>query len=216
MNKKAVSITSLVAGILTAVVALFFAIAGIMELTKLSSQLDAKFNIFYVLASVLDFALAAFLGILSYFIIRDYLKNAEGKKWVLYASGVYFLYEIVGLLLFMCIFTAFDSARNWVILVFAVAGCVVALLSVMGTFKGYTAKILAFVPFVIGFILSVILLVNAGGFSIAVDLFLLFTFVSYFLYYLFDLIVAGAFNQTNTNKEVEDTKTAEEETKTEE
>ncbi len=216
MDKKVVNITYLVAGILTAAVALFYAIAGIISLTNFSSDFDASVNIYIAILAVLEFGIACGLAIFSYFIIKEFVNNSITKNKLLYSIAMWFAYEFISLFIWMC-FWGFGNAYNWVVLVIAVAGFVVALLSITGSFVGNINKILALVSFGIGFVLSIVLLVDAGGIGIAIDLFLMFMAIAYFLYYLFDLIVAGAFNQTNTNKEVEDTKANEvEDTKTEE
>ena len=63
MNKETVKITSLVAGILTAVVALFVLIEGIITLTSFSGDAPARYNVYIALAGVLQFAVAAGLGV---------------------------------------------------------------------------------------------------------------------------------------------------------
>ena len=70
MNKNVVKITALVAGILTAVVALFFAICGIIQLTRFNADGGARQNAWVAIASVLYFAVAAGLGVISYFVIK--------------------------------------------------------------------------------------------------------------------------------------------------
>ncbi len=218
MNKETVKITSLVAGILTAVVALFVLIEGIITLTSFNGGATANYNVYVALAGVLQFAVAAGLGVLSYFVIKEYVKKEENKNhWYLCASGTIFLYEIVGLLLFMIFLNVWDNARIWVTLVFSIAGLVVSILALIGKFAGTTGKIVAMVAVGIGFVLTIVGLVGSGGIAVATGIFEMFMFVAFFLFYLFDLIVNNNTKDTvkvEEKAEVEEAK--EEETKTEE
>ena len=202
MDKKVVNITYLVAGILTAVVALFYAIAGIISLTHFSSDLDASVNIYIAIMAVLEFGIACGLAIFSYFIIKEFVSNSITKNKLLYSIAMWFAYEFINLFIWMC-FWGFGNAYNWVLLVIAVVGFVVALLSITGSFVGNINKILALVSFGIGFVLSIVLLVDAGGIGIAIDLFLMFMVIAYFLYYLFGMIESGEIKTTNETKEIE-------------
>lgn len=204
MNKKVVNITYLVAGILTAAVALFYAIAGIISLTNFSSDFDASVNVYIAIIAVLEFGVACGLAIFSYFIIKEFVNNSITKNKLLYSIAMWFAYEFISLFIWMC-FWGFGNAYNWVVLVIAVVGFVVALLSITGSFVGNINKILALVSFGIGFVLSIVLLVDAGGIGIAIDLFLMFMAIAYFLYYLFGMIESGEIKATNETK-VEDTK----------
>ena len=219
MNKEIVKITSLVAGILTAVVALFLLIEGILTLTGFSGDMGAQYNVYIALIAVLQFAATASLGVLSYFIIKEYVKKEENKDhWYVCATGTIFILEIVGTFLFMIFFNRWDNATMWVELIFAIGGLVVSLLALMGKFEGIIGKILAMVAFGIGFILTIIGLVGAGGIGVATGIFEMFMFIAFFLFYLFNLIVEGSSTQTKTVEEDEPVETkaeAVEETKEE-
>ena len=199
MNKNLVRITAFVAGVITAFVALFYAISGILDLTRFSGNASAKYNIYVALSAVLAIAVAAALGIISYFVIKEFIKNEESKKhWFLCATATFFTYIVVGTLITMILSSSWDSAMNWVRLIFSVAGCVLAVVALMGKVNNNNSKILATISVVIGFLVAVLGLVNAGGFGIAVGIFLLFMFISYFVYYVFEMVLDGSF-KTNTN-----------------
>ena len=202
MNKNVVKITALVAGILTAVVALFFAITGIIALTNFNGNADARWNAWIAVSAILDFAVAAGLGVISYFVIKEYVKKEENKKhWFLCATATYFTFVVVFILVVMIVFNTWDSAMNWVKIVFGAAGLVLAIVALMGKAAGVSGKVLACVSIVIGFILVILGLVNNGGLDLAVGIFAMFMFIAFFLYYLFDMIVDGVFTtSTNTEK----------------
>lgn len=219
MNKNLVKITAFVAGIITALVALFYAIAGILDLTHFDGQAGARYNVYVALSAVFAFAAAAGLGIISYFVIKEFVKNEEGKKhWFLCATATYFTYLVVGIITVMIVSNSWDSAMNWVRLVFGVAGCVLAVVALMGKASNTNGRVIACISIVIGFIVAVLGLVNAVGLGIAIGIFLLFMFIAYFVYYVFEMVLDGTFtsgaNKTEETKAVEEPKA--EETKTEE
>lgn len=201
MDKKVVNVTSLISGIVTAVVALFFLIAGIITFTDFSFDAQAKINIYISISAALQFVAAAGLGVFGYFIIKDYLSKTENKKWTLFAACLYFLFVAIAVFVVMCFFSAFNSGRNWAILIIAIAGLVVSILALVGKFSGTAGKVVDITATVIGFVLAIIQLVNAGGFGIAVDIFVMIMFVVYFLYYLFDIMASGDFKTTESKAE---------------
>ena len=211
MNKNLVKITAFVAGVITALVALFYAICGIIQLTRFSADGGARWNVWVAIASVLYFAVAAGLGAISYFVIKEYVKKEEGKKhWFLCAAATYFTFVVVFILVVMIVFNAWDSAMNWVKLVFGVAGLVLAIVALMGKATGTNGRIFLCVPTIVGFVLVILGLVNNGGLDLAIGIFLLFMFISYFVYYVFEMVLDGTFKANTNNTEVK------EEAKTEE
>ncbi len=212
MNKNVVKITVFVAGVITALVALFSAISGIIDLTNFNGNVEARWNAWFAVSAVLDFAVAAGLGVISYFVIKEFIKNEEGKKhWFLCATATYFTYLVVSTLIFMIIANSWDSAMNWVRLVFSVAGCVLAVVALMGKVNDNNSKIVAAISVVIAFVVVVLGLVNAGGLGIAIGVFLLLMFISYFVYYVFEMVLDGTFKaNTNDNTEVKEEAKAEE------
>ena len=205
MNKKVVNITSLVAGILSAVVALFYAIQFIIALTWFNGDASAKSNSYVAVLAVLYVGIAVALGFFSYFIIKKYINNKDEESKERMPALCYFCYEAIINLVVMC-FWGFNMASKWVVLVFAVAGLVLILLTLFKKFDSKTDKILVLVATVIGFVLSIVNLTNAGGISIAIDIFLMFMFVAYFLYYLFSMIVNGDIKAEETKEEKTETK----------
>ena len=211
MNKNLVKITAFVSGIITALVALFYAIAGIIDLTKFDGNAGVKYNVYIALSAVLAIAVAAALGIISYFVIKEFIKNEESKKhWFLCATATYFTYTVVGTLIVMIVFNSWDSAMNWVRMVFSVAGCVLAVVALMGKVNNNNSKIVAAISVVIAFVVVVLGLVNATGLGIAIGVFLLFMFISYFVYYVFEMVLDGTFKANTNNAEVKEEAKAEE------
>ena len=203
MNKNLVKITAFVAGVITALVALFYAIAGILDLTNFNGNASAKYNVYVALSAVLAMAVAAALGIISYFVIKEFIKNEESKKhWFLCAIATYFTYIVVGTLIFMILSSSWDSAMNWVRLIFSVAGCVLAVVALMGKVNDNNSKIVAAISVVIAFVVAVLGLVNATGLGIAIGVILLFMFISYFVYYVFEMVLDGTFKANTNNTEV--------------
>ena len=218
MNKNLVKITSFVAGVITALVALFYTISGILDLTRFSGNASAKYNVYVALSAVLAIAVAAALGIISYFVIKEFIKNEESKKhWFLCAIATFFTYIVVGTLIYMILSGYWDSAMNWVRLIFSVAGCVLAVVALIGKVNNNNSKIVAAISVVIGFIVAVLGLVNAGGLGIAIGIILLFMFISYFVYYVFEMVLDGSFktntNNTETNEEAKAEEPKQEEAK---
>ena len=214
MNKDLLKIASLVAGVITAVVALFLFIEGIMTLTRFSGNLEVKDNIYLAVIGTIQLAATAGFGMISYFIINEFVKKQENKNhWYLCAAATYFCYTILMLFITMVFYNVWGNARSWVIIVFDIAGIVLAVVALTGKFDGITNKIVGMIVFILGFVLSVINLVGAGGLSVATNIFIMFMFISFFVYYL--LIVIA--NQGTTAKveatEVEEEKA--EETKAE-
>lgn len=206
MNKNLVKITAFVAGVITALVALFYAICGIIQLTRFNADGGARWNVWVAIASLLYFAVAAALGVISYFVIKEYVKKEEGKKhWFLCAAATYFTFVVVFILVVMIVFNTWDSAMNWVKLVFGAAGLVLAIVALMGKATGTSGRIFLCVPTVVGFVLVILGLVNNGGLDLAVGIFLLFMFISYFVYYVFEMVLDGTFKvNTNDNTEVKE------------
>ncbi|MBR6071410.1 MAG: hypothetical protein IKP77_01090 [Acholeplasmatales bacterium] len=192
MDKKTLSIVSLVCGILTCVVALFYFIQTIITLTNFSGDATAKAN-FYIAFLAVIFALAAVgFGIVGYFIIKAYLDKKDYDKMILPAL-IYFCYEAVACFMAMC-FWGFDSAKAWVTIILGIAGIIIILLPKLSKLDGKTSQVLVLVAIVLALVLSIVGLVYAGGLSIATYIFTMLLFIALFIYYLFVMI--GSNNKT--------------------
>ena len=200
MNKKTVSIVSLVSGVLTAVVALFYLISGIINLTNFSSNNGAKANSYIAISAVIILAVAALLGLFSYFIIKKYTSNSECGSVMAFPSLVYFCYAVISIFIGM-IFWGFDNARGWVLIVLSVAGAVLLILSLVGSLDNLVKNVLALIAIGIGFVMSIISLTNTDGIGVALNIFLMFMFIAYFLYYLFNMLVNDQANGTQAKEE---------------
>ena len=202
MNKNTVSIMSLVAGILTAVVALFCLICGIMNLTNFNGDAGAKYNIYVAIAAILLFAETALLGIFSFFIIKGYVNKTDNAKYMPLPALIYFCHGVLSNFIGM-IFTGFNNGTAWVFLILSLAGAILILLTMVAKLEKVVNGVLVLIAMGLGFVLSIIALVNTGGIGIALNLFIMFMFIAFFLYYLFDMIVDGTFAQKNTTESAE-------------
>ena len=209
MNKKTLNVVSLIAGCAAAAVALFYVINTIIFLTKFSSELGAKYNVLIAIYAVLFLAASALLAIVGVFIIKDFVNKKEEKpSRLIYAGFIFFAFTALINLVSVC-FNNGGAAINWVMLVFGVAGMVIALLIEMAKFEGNIKSILAMVLAGLGFVLVIVQL--AGGadtLGVFTALFLMALFISVFLYFLFGLLIASNGNNTEV-KEVETKEEAE-------
>ena len=208
MNKKTLNVVSLIAGCMAAAVALFYVINTIIFLTKFSSELGAKYNILIAIYAVLFLAASALLAIVGVFIIKDFVDKKEEKpSRLIYAGFIFFALTALLNLVSVC-FNNGGSAMNWVMLVFGVAGMVLALLIEMAKFEGNMKSIFAMVLAGLGFVLVIVQLSGgADTLGVFTALFIMALFVSVFLYFLFGLLIASNSNNTEV-KEIE-TKEAE-------
>ena len=208
MNKKTLNVVSLIAGCMAAAVALFYVINTIICLTKFSSELGAKYNILIAIYAVLFLAASALLAIVGVFIIKDFVDKKEEKpSRLIYAGFIFFALTALLNLVSVC-FNNGGSAMNWVMLVFGVAGMVLALLIEMAKFEGNMKSIFAMVLAGLGFVLVIVQLTGgADTLGVFTALFIMALFVSVFLYFLFGLLIASNSNNTEV-KEIE-TKEAE-------
>ena len=191
MNKKTVSITALVAGIITAIVALFYLIIGIREFFYFDFNNEAKNNIYYITNSSELIALGTLLGIFSIFIIKKYFSNDNNKKYMDLPAMIYFAAVVITTFVAMC-FWGFDKSNSWVALIFSVVGFVFLLFVRLEKVSTPTCGILILIALLIGFVLTIINLASSSGVGIALNIFVMFMFVAYFLYYLFDMLVDGS------------------------
>lgn len=206
MNKKTVSITSLVAGILTAVVAVFYLASSIGIVAAINGDNPAKLNVYYVIILLVALAFVALLGVLSFFIIRKYVAKAEDDKYMNLPALVYFSFVTISSFLYMCFFT-FKNAETWVTMIFAIGGLVLVLLDIFASFDKKVKKILILVALGIGAVLSIVDLATCGGgIYVVMYLVLLAMFVTYFLYYLFGMIVNGEIKVEEAEETKEESK----------
>ncbi len=188
MNKKTVSITSLVAGILVATVALFYVITGILVMTNFNANNGAKVNWWFAIEVVLLVGAAAILGIFSYLTIRNYVRGAEEYQYGALAAICVLGMEFLMTFISMC-FWGFDSAKAWVLVVLDIAGIVLILLPMFAKLEKQVGQILVLIGVGIGFIVSIVTLTGAGGIGIATDIFMMFMFIAIFLVYVFLMII---------------------------
>ncbi len=195
MNKNLINIVSFVAGILTAVSALFFGITGIMTLTYFNGDYSASYNVYIALSAILFIAFTVLLGLLSFFIIKKYVVKNEEEAFERFPVLGYLAFEIIGSILFMIFYKAYDNVLTWFIIVFAIAALVLILLYILKKADEFTASILNLVGIGIAFIVIVMNLGNISGVCLAAYIFMMFTIIAYFVYYLFKMIIKN--NQNN-------------------
>ena len=187
MKDKALKITQLVIGCIAAVVAVFYLVVSIMNLTNLSGNNEAKLNVYIVISALIGLLGVTCFVFVSLFTIKGYIKDFVAKKWAIYGLIGMLCVEVVSTFIGMC-FWGFDSALGWIVTVFGIGGVVVLLLSQTGKFDEMVVTVLELVGSAIAFVISIMLLANAGNIVIALDLFLMFFSMAVGVYLLLELI----------------------------
>ena len=200
MNKKMVSITSLVAGILVAVVALFLVILGIVVMTSFDANNGAKANWWLAIEVVLFLGAAAILGIFAFLTIRNYIRGNEEYQYGALAAITWFGMEFIMTFVSMC-FWGFDNARSWVVVIFSAAGIVLIMIPMFAKLEKFVGQILVLIGVGLGFVLDVVLLTNSGGIGLATNIFVMFMFIALFLVYLFLVIIDNQKESTAKTEE---------------
>ncbi len=193
MNKNTVKVSSLVAGILTAIVAVFYFVVTIQSLFSFSD--DVKSNI-YLVIFILEVAIVcALLGLFSFLIIKKFIKNNDDSSYMLAPAMVLFAYGVLGTFIGMC-FWGFGSANSWISLIFNAIALALIIVAKFAQLDKMISGIFILIALGIGFIFSIVNLTNTGGIYIAIYIFEMFMFAAYFVYYLFNMLVEGTFKKS--------------------
>ena len=233
MNKNTTKIIAFIVGIIIGVIALFEVIGvitstvsfinSVIEAAKEDIKLGTNFYIYQPINILLAIAVVCLYGILSYKMIKAYVKKEEDNlNRPIMPIFIFFAFGAVSDLLYL-IFSGFE-ASNFVYLILNVAGVTLLVLAIfVKTLAKNVKNILLLVAVGIAFILSVIYLAGSGSLGILINLLEVSMAVLVFLYYLFNMIINGDFkekaiesNSTEDKPVEEETKDTEEEQKTEE
>ena len=193
MNKNTVKVSSLVAGILTAIVAVFYFVVTIQSLFNFNG--DAKSNIYLVIFILEVATICALLGLFSFLIIKKFIKNNDDSSYMLAPAMVLFAYGVLGTFIGMC-FWGFDSANSWISLIFNSIALALIIVAKFAQLDKMISGIFVLIALGIGFIFSIVNLTNTGGIYIAIYIFEMFMFAAYFVYYLFNMLVEGTFKKS--------------------
>ena len=193
MNKNTVKVSSLVAGILTAIVAVFYFVVTIQSLFNFNG--DAKSNIYLVIFILEVATICALLGLFSFLIIKKFIKNNDDSSYMLAPAMVLFAYGVLGTFIGMCLW-GFDSANSWISLIFNSIALALIIVAKFAQLDKMISGIFVLIALGIGFIFSIVNLTNTGGIYIAIYIFEMFMFAAYFVYYLFNMLVEGTFKKS--------------------
>lgn len=199
MNKNTVNISSLVAGILTALVAVFYLICGIKSIFNFDFDAPAKSNIYIVIYTVEVITVSALLGLFGFLIIKKYVNKKYDDSYMLAPAMVVFAFGVIASFLSMC-FWGFGNSNAWISIIFNGAGLALVLVAKFAKLENMVKGILTLVAMGIGFIMSIVDLVQTGDIYIAIDIFTMFMFAEFFGYYLFSMIVDGTFKQSSSKE----------------
>lgn len=200
MNKNTIKIFSFVVGILSGVLAVCEIIRGLTRIDSIGVTNSSKFDTYIIITIILAIALAVFLGIISYFLIKEYVSKQDETKHILYPAIIYFSYQIIHAIITMCMW-GFDASEMWLALIFGAAGLALIFVSLFATnVESKTKGILLLIAFGLGFILSSYFLFNSNGFSILINLLYDALFVMLFLYYLFNMMDNGQLTSSNNEE----------------
>lgn len=187
MKDKVLKITQLAIGCIAAVVAVFYLVVSILNLTDLSGDNSAKGNIYIVIAALIGLLGVACFVFVSLFTIKGYIKDFVAKKWAIYGLIGMLAIEVLSTFIGMC-FWGFGSAMGWIVTVFGIGGIVVLVLTLTNKFDEMVVTVLELVGCAISFVISIMLLANAGNIGIALDLFLMFFSMAVGVYLVLELI----------------------------
>lgn len=195
MNKKNLSVVSLVVGCLSAIVGIFYIVQTIQQITNYNFDNSAKANFYIIFSSVLFLLAAVGFGFGAIFLIKKFLnKNDEGAL-VSCPMLVYFLYEALINFVTMCFFT-FNSGKAWVMVILGLIGAILALVSLFGSVDSKIKIYILICTSILGFALSIVGLSYAGGVSVATYVFTMLLFIAIAAYYILICVMQ---EQGNTN-----------------
>ena len=223
MNKKTQSIFSLVVGCLSALVALFYLIIGIVDLTNIGNAIDvvtyygeARVLIRLIVVVLFDLAAAAGLCFCGIKLILAFTKKADEPRFIKLAALVFFAFHaVVDLFVLFLYIDAIDTfgAGFFIGLVFEVIGLVIAFIAVLNkTFDAKTSAIFNIIVQGFAFVDTIVLIaLGTGGLGLASLIFSMLAFAVATTYFIFELILSSN-GGTSEKKavEAEDTKEVEE------
>ena len=217
MNKKTQSIFSLVVGCISALVALFYLISGILDLTHIGDVAGSATAVIYLILIVLVALCAAaglcFCGVK---LILGFSKKNDDPSYIKLAAVVFFSYHALTnliLLFFNLDIIEYFGVEFWLKLVVVIIGLVLALVAVLN--KKFDAKTSAIFNIVVqgyGFVAAIVVLaLGAAGLELAALIFNMLAFAVAVTYFIFEIIISNNGGAKETKAvEAEDTKEVEE------
>lgn len=196
MNKKTQSIFSLVAGCFAALVALFYLIEAIIELTRIGNYGgDATLIVYAVLGILVSLCATAGMCFCGVKLILNFTKGVDEPKFIKLIAVVFFAYHaVVGLLFFFFFIEGIEyfGVDIWLNLIVAIIGLVIALIAVFAKFDDKVNPVFNIVVQVFGFVAAIIFLaLGAEGLGLAALIFNMLAFGVAVTYFIFDMILAS-------------------------
>ncbi len=177
MTKKVLSYIALAIGILATVVAVFYLANAIKTAVDYDWANGEIKTIIYEAIVVLALAcVTVFFAISGVKIIQLFLTKREfSDKLILIPMIVYFAKEIVfnGLVLG---FWDITIARNWIFALLGVVGLILVIINYLGKTDEKNGNILLLVASILGFVMTIVDLTNAGGIGAFELIFTMFMF----------------------------------------
>ena len=203
MTKKVLSYVALAVGILATVVAVFYLANTIKTAVDYDWANGEIKTIIYEGIVVLALAcVTVFFAISGVKIIQLFLTKREvSNKLILIPMIVYFAKEIVFNALVLG-FWDITIARNWIFALLGVVGLILVIINYLGKTDEKNGNILLLVASILGFVMTIVGLTNAGGIGAFELIFTMFMFGAIAAIYI-TYVVANANNSGSAQIEDE-------------
>ena len=196
MNKKTQSIFSLVAGCFAALIALFYLISGILELTNIGDTGgDATAIIYLILVFIVALCGAAGMCFCGVKLILGFTKNDDDPKFVKLLAVVFFGYHVLAnlvLMIFNFNYIGFYGVNFWLPFIVEIIGLVISFIAIFVKFDAKVNPIFNIVVHGFGFITTIIILaIGAFGLGLAALIFCMLMFAVTITYFIFEILIAS-------------------------
>ena len=221
MSKKVLTYVSLAVGCLACIAAIFYLVNTISTSTNANwsaEEMGWKY-IIYIMVVLVALALTTiglcFGGVR---IIKSYLDKKEiNNSLFVLPMATYFASELVfaGLQLG---FWGLDSIRSWIFAVIALGGLFITFCPTLGKLDEKNSKLTYLCASILGFVLSIVALTNAGGVGAAALVFVMFMFgcvAAIYITYVFTEYNNAPKAEVNEEKAIETKESNDSEEKTE-
>jgi len=122
MTKNAYKAFTVVVTVLFSIITILYLVDTIKDLTNVNWDLPARFVTYFVLETLLSFALPICLGILNFFMYKDIFEEKNPFNTIGVALFVLFAYEIINGILVMAFLEVASYAPFWLPVVFSTFG----------------------------------------------------------------------------------------------
>lgn len=181
MNNN-LKIVTFVAGLLSALVAVFYLVSGIIELTHLGDAIA-----YSILNAILLFAVAAGLCYSGYVIVKGFLNKEDRYKVLTFIMLVIFCGQFISSLLSL-ILGDITSGWGWAFTVLALIGLILVLVSIFVKLDDKNRNVATLCAAAWGFVFTIVILTRVGGLSIATYIFVLLLFITILAYTVVKLV----------------------------